>query len=439
MTDDDIKDLVELDPKEQKEIELGLRAFVLRHEAHHRPIAVVTSGGTAADLELNSVRCLDNFSTGLRGATSVEEFLKRGYAVIHLWRVGSASPFGRILSQAVGTQANHGISFNGIGKLFAGDAEEEEEDQMIQSVLDAQHDPWLTDTNTGPSTPSTPNKRSNKKTDGITLHRRIVNSSKLQSALSDRKNIILENRLYTVPFRSVDEYLAKLQLCAESVRDSQSLAMFYLAAAVSDFYVPKSKRSEHKIQSAGGGLTLELAPVPKVMGLLRSKWAPDAFVCSFKLETDREILRSKAERAVQKYNCHMVVGNLLHSRHHQVSVLAPSFSDQGAASTDVKDWPMHDLVKPRNSEADALENMIVESVVQTHFEYISTSSEVGMDRSGTQAVIRANDDLSEKRRKLERDLFWEQAKTTGLEWAGVAAGCLISYAVSTALRNRMSV
>eukprot|EP00526_Cylindrotheca_closterium_P012859 CAMPEP_0113623300 /NCGR_PEP_ID=MMETSP0017_2-20120614/11978_1 /TAXON_ID=2856 /ORGANISM="Cylindrotheca closterium" /LENGTH=438 /DNA_ID=CAMNT_0000533229 /DNA_START=1939 /DNA_END=3255 /DNA_ORIENTATION=+ /assembly_acc=CAM_ASM_000147 len=437
MTDDNVNDLVELDPKEQKEIELGLRAFVLRHETHHRPIAIVTSGGTAADLELNSVRCLDNFSTGLRGAISVEEFLKRGYAVIHLWRVGSASPFGRILSQAVGTQANHGLSFNGIGKLFVGDAEEEEEDQLVQSVLDSQHDPWLTDTNPGASPPSS-SKRSNKKTDGITLHRRILNSSKLQSALSDRKNIMLENRLYTVPFRSVDEYLAKLQLCAESVRDSQSLAMFYLAAAVSDFYVPKSKRSEHKIQSAGGGLTLELAPVPKVMGLLRSTWAPDAFVCSFKLETDREILRSKAERAVQKYNCHMVVGNLLHSRHQQVSVLAPSFSDQGATMDDVKDWPFYDLIKPRNSESDALESMIVETVVQTHFEYISSSNEVGMDRSGTQAVIRANDELSEKRRKLERDLFWEQVKTTSLEWAGVAAGCLISYAVSSALRNRMT-
>ena len=239
-----------------------------------------------------------------------------------------------------------------------------------------------------------------------------------------------------MPFRSVDEYLAKLKLCAESVQDSQSLAMFYLAAAVSDYYVPKSKRSKHKIQSQGGGLTLELAPVPKVMGLLRSTWAPDAFVCSFKLETDKEILRTKAERAVQKYNCHMVIGNLLHSRHTQVSVLAPSSVDGKPA--DVKDWPTHDLVKPRNSESDALESMIVETVVQAHFEYISSSCEVGMDRSGAQAVIRANDELSEKRRELERDLFWEQAKTTGLEWTGVAAGCLISYIVSSALRNRMT-
>jgi hypothetical protein len=111
----------------------------------------------------------------------------------------------------------------------------------------------------------------------------ISQGSKLQSALSDRKNVILENRLYTSPF---DLSMNTWQSCSY-VLNRQSLAMFYLAAAVSDFYVPKSKRSEHKIQSAGGGLTLELAPVPKVMGLLRSTWASDAFVCSFKLETDR--------------------------------------------------------------------------------------------------------------------------------------------------------
>lgn len=430
--------LPELDPKEKKDLELALRVFVLRHESHHRPIAVVTSGGTAADLELNSVRCLDNFSTGLRGALSVEEFLKRGYAVIHLWRVGSASPYGRLLSQSIGNQANHGMSFASIGKLFVGDAEEEEEDQQVQSVLDSHQDPWLTDSSPGATTASSSvSKRSQKGSEGIKLHRRILNSSKLLAGLSERRTVIQENRLYTVPFRSVDEYLGKLQLCAESIRDSQSLAILYLAAAVSDFYIPKSQRSEHKIQSQNGGLTLELSPVPKVMGRLRSTWAPDAFVCSFKLETDKEILRSKAERAVQKYNCHMVIGNLLHTRHQQVSILAPSLSDSGEVP-DVKDWPMKEITKPLGSHSDALESMILEFVVQAHFEYISSSFDGNMDRSGTRAVARAHDELTEKRRQLEREIFWEQTKKTGLEWAGVAAGCVLSYAVSYALRKRMS-
>eukprot|EP00980_Cylindrotheca_fusiformis_P023928 scaffold11212_cov121-Cylindrotheca_fusiformis.AAC.7 len=427
----------ELDAKERKELELELRAFVVRHECHHRPIAVVTSGGTAADLELNSVRCLDNFSTGLRGAISVEEFLKRGYAVIHLWRLGSASPYGRLLSQSIGNQANHGISFASLGKLFVGDAEDEEEDRLVQSVLESHQDPWLTDSNLNTTGASSSSKKALKDAEGIKLHRRILNSSALQTALSERKTVIQENRLYTVPFRTVDEYLGKLKLCAESVRDSQSLAILYLAAAVSDFYVPKSKRSEHKIQSQDGGLKLELAPVPKVMGLLRSEWAPDAFVCSFKLETDKKILRSKAERAVQKYNCHLVIGNLLHSRHEQVSILAPPFSDTEETTSDVTNWPMKDIVKPRGSPSDVLESMILEFVVQAHFEYISFSVDGSIDKSGTRAVARAHHDLMEKRRQLERDLFWEQTKKTGLEWAGVAIGCVLSYAISSALRARM--
>jgi phosphopantothenate-cysteine ligase len=430
--------LSDLPVNQRKDLELELKAFGVRHASHHRPIALVTSGGTAADLELNSVRCLDNFSTGLRGSISVEEFLKRGYAVVHLWRVGSASPYGRLLSQSIGGQANHGISFAGLGKLLAGDKEEEDEDQLVQSVLDAQHDPWLTDPSPQTSSDSSSTtKKSRKGANEITLHRRIVNSSRLQSALKDRKSVLQEGRLLTVPFRSVEEYLAKLQLCAESMRDSQALAILYLAAAVSDFYVPKDQRSEHKIQSADGSLTLQLSPVPKAMGLLRSTWAPDAFVCSFKLETDKEILRTKAERAVQKYGCHMVIGNLLHTRHDQVWVLAPSQID--APPADVKEWPMVEISKPRSSdESDALESQIMEFVVQAHFEYISSSYNGSFDKSGTEAVIRAHKELERKKREVNREIFWKQVQKTSLEWAGVAIGAVLSYAVSSALRRRMN-
>jgi len=58
--------------KDRRSLDLELQSFVIRHASHHRPIALVSSGGTAADLEVNSVRCLDNFSTGKRGAISVE-------------------------------------------------------------------------------------------------------------------------------------------------------------------------------------------------------------------------------------------------------------------------------------------------------------------------------------------------------------------------------
>lgn len=36
-----------------------------------------------------------------------------------------------------------------------------------------------------------------------------------------------------------------------------------------------------------------LVQVPKMLGTLRSVWAPEAFIVSFKLETDEQILKSK--------------------------------------------------------------------------------------------------------------------------------------------------
>lgn len=44
----------------------------------HRPIVVVTSGGTTVPLERNCVRFIDNFSKGTRGALSAEQFLQVG-------------------------------------------------------------------------------------------------------------------------------------------------------------------------------------------------------------------------------------------------------------------------------------------------------------------------------------------------------------------------
>lgn len=45
---------------------------------------------------------------------------------------------------------------------------------------------------------------------------------------------------------------------------------------------------------------MHLRQVPKVLGLLRSAWAPGAFLVSFKLETDEEILMEKAGGAIEK-------------------------------------------------------------------------------------------------------------------------------------------
>lgn len=52
------------------EAQQELERFVRDH--HDLRIVVVTSGGTIVPLERNTVRYIDNFSTGTRGAMSVE-------------------------------------------------------------------------------------------------------------------------------------------------------------------------------------------------------------------------------------------------------------------------------------------------------------------------------------------------------------------------------
>ena len=107
-------------------------------------------------------------------------------------------------------------------------------------------------------------------------------------------------------------WLQMLRLIATALKDVGPCSMFYLAAAVSDFYVPwKSmvqyeshvpktmlhnsciwkmffvyiwwNQTEHKIESGSGPLDIRLAQVPKMLSVLRSNWAPKAFCISFKV------------------------------------------------------------------------------------------------------------------------------------------------------------
>ena len=67
-----------------------LRRFV---ECDDR-VVLITSGGTIVPLEQKTVRFIDNFSTGRRGALLAEAFLKiSGYRVIYMHRQGCMMPF----------------------------------------------------------------------------------------------------------------------------------------------------------------------------------------------------------------------------------------------------------------------------------------------------------------------------------------------------------
>jgi phosphopantothenate-cysteine ligase len=129
-------------------------------------------------------------------------------------------------------------------------------------------------------------------------------------------------------------------------------ALFYLAAAVSDFFIPRSRMAEHKIQSSeipanfrdnavdsdeiytgengnehfrnSKKLVIHLDPVPKFLHRLVDGWAPDgSMIVSFKLETDPALLVYKARSALQRYAHHLVIGNMLSTRKWEVVFITP--------------------------------------------------------------------------------------------------------------------
>ena len=135
----------------------------------------------------------------------------------------------------------------------------------------------------------------------------------------------------------------------------KSNVLVYLAAAVSDFYIPRSELPEHKIQSSKTGLELKLKPVPKCLGRLRAEWCPEAFIVSFKLETDISILNLKCKRSLENYKQNVVVGNILDERKNSVSVIK-SDGEVGVIS-----------LKPGVEE---IEELIIECLEGLHTDFI---------------------------------------------------------------------
>ena len=89
-------------------------------------------------------------------------------------------------------------------------------------------------------------------------------------------------------FFSVNQYLALLEnisiLMCQLSSNVSSRHIIFLAAAVSDFYLPEEDIRTHKIQShPHEPLTITLKPVEKVLQKLVKNWCPDAFVVSFKV------------------------------------------------------------------------------------------------------------------------------------------------------------
>jgi phosphopantothenate-cysteine ligase len=313
-------------PKWAEERREQVEAFLDHHRVVGKCMAVVTSGGTTVPLERNTVRFLDNFSTGSRGAASVEYLLGLGYAVIYVHRPGSIAPFARHLQRA--TASSLDVNF-----LEHVDVSSRQEQQIRLLVED-------------------PKAKEN-----------------VVEAVKKLQNVRATNTLLALPFTSVDDYFFVLRMVANCVAPWKERALFLLAAAVSDFYIPQQDLAEHKIQSRAGPLELTLQQVPKMLGVLRRNWAPQSFVVSFKLETDWDILRKKAKQAINKYAMHLVIANELHSRFNEVLLITDK--DERA------------LTRPEN-DAD-IESSLMEAVARMHYQYIASHDVSVPDEIGHRA------------------------------------------------------
>lgn len=242
------------------------------------PIVVITSGGTTVPLEQNTVRFIDNFSSGQRGASSCEAFLKKGFRVVYIHRVGSTMPFCQSFSKGVSKHVDH---------------------DLLSALHEDQEGKIWVSTKGGADTSKV-----------------VMSDSKMMSDCKKTK------RLTTIPFESITEYLSLLECISKEMElHAQNKTLFYLGAAVSDFYIPKKDMAEHKIQSGGGDLVLDLKKVPKCLGMLTNQWAKSAYVISFKLETDNSLVIPKAQKAIVEYGVDLVVANQLNTRRDVVQLV----------------------------------------------------------------------------------------------------------------------
>ncbi|KAI8086106.1 DNA/pantothenate metabolism flavoprotein [Halteromyces radiatus] len=296
-------------PANLKDFETKLEQFVDYHQEKKTRLVFITSGGTIVPLENQTVRFIDNFSNGHRGACSAEYFLEAGYAVVFMHRQFSLQPYHR-----------HYTHNPSIGFL----------DYLVQKDDNIQVDQQYND--------------------------------KMKTVLSNYQNAIKNNRLLLLDFVTLSDYLFKLKSGTRILARLQENAMYYLAAAVSDFFIPSEKMHEHKIQSGGGALTLTLDQVPKFLTPLVSVWASKGLIVSFKLETDVNLLVPKARQALTRYGHQVVVANMLSTRKQTVTVITKS--SQQVLSLTPEDIAHHVEIESR----------IIPQLVHIHDGWISSGA-----------------------------------------------------------------
>lgn len=324
-------------------------AFINAHAAlANRRVVLITSGGTTVPLEKQTVRFIDNFSAGTRGATSAEYFLQEGYAVIFLHREFSLVPYARHYSHAT------------TGSYL--DFLEEDGEGGVRSRADVR--------------------------------------GKMAEVLRAYRRARDENLLLTIPFVTIGDYLHELRAISRLMEPLGPRGLLYLAAAVSDFFVPSDRMAEHKIQSTdiskpgnkdeeefdnfdntpriprSKRLVIDLDPVPKFLKSLVDGWAPEGMIASYKLETDPSILVHKARTSLSRYQHHLVIGNLLATRKWEVVFVSPGREDEWLRVEKKGGWNEEEVKRlqggevPREEPERDVEALIIPRVTEVHGDHI---------------------------------------------------------------------
>lgn len=305
-------------PNDLDRVREKVLSFCQRHVNHgleNGRFVLITSGGTSVPLERNTVRFIDNFSRGTRGASSAEKFLKRGYAVIFLHRNQTLEPFLR--------HFNPRLVFDTLSECLLS---EDDDDKL---ALEPMH-----------------------------------------NLLDDMKDLLKcyresKDRLLSIGFVELADYIHYLHQISIVMNQLAPKSILYLAAAVSDFYIPPNNLSTHKINS-DEPLKLTLQLVPKFLHPIVKYWVPDAYVVSFKLETDPDKLISKSRRALECYGHKLVIANELKSRTERVLLV-----DQ----MQVKEI----VLKDRNPPIKEIEYAIIDELVQRHNNFLEEVNQLGLN------------------------------------------------------------
>lgn len=364
-------------PKALPQHVAAAESFINQHAAANRRVVLVTSGGTTVPLEKQTVRFIDNFSAGTRGATSAEYFLEAGYAVIFMHRQFSLLPYSRHYSHSTNCFLDF-LHENPDGSVVANPAYQE---KMLRVL-------------------------------------RKYNAAKKQ------------NLLLMLPFVTITDYLHELRAVAQLMRPLGPNGLLYLAAAVSDFFVPEDRMAEHKIQSTDATdmlkqkqqgpttitkeertpqqqedeafdnfdsspavprskrLIVDLDPVPKFLKNLVDGWAPEGMIVSFKLETDPSILVHKAKYSLERYQHHLVIGNLLSTRKWEVVFVAPGQDDRwirvpfsrrkktttSSAEEPPENQPLDPETLPEGEPEMEIEGLIIPAVEALHAKHIESAA-----------------------------------------------------------------